>query len=149
MNQFILIAHGAWFQTDGQDRNGNAALYELPDNLKIRIYDLQNKSILVSKGLMLLNELMRKNGELNLVHGENIYNDVKVFFKEFAAHTPSSLISNYSIGGDNRNFTGLYAIPNTTPIVPMDENFHSHLVDIINGNNVNGILHLICCQNFN
>lgn len=153
MAHYVLIAHGVWLNSDGRDRPNQPALYEVPAGLEIRIYNIQGTCIEESDGLAIFNRLMRSNGNTNLVPGENDFEGVKVEYKVFRHGTASSTISNFSIGGDSRNFTGLYLIPNTTPLVEFPAEFDSTLQEIIQNNQLdnngeNNVLHLICCQEF-
>lgn len=148
MNQFILIAHGAWFQTDGQSSNGREALYALPKDLTIKTYTLQNTGISKDNGFMLLNNLRQNSGNLGFTHGVNVLNEVEFIYKEYSNGTQSSMISDYSIGGDDSCPTGIYKIGSNDICVRMTSNFRSHLSDVIRNNNISGVLHLICCQKF-
>ena len=149
---YILIAHGGWHQSDGQTRGGKEALYKLPENLKIRTYNAPGTTISKEKGLILLNHLIQNDGELGFLQGFNLLEEVfYIDYKEYAANTQSSYIANYSISGDNNYPAGLYAIPNTTPIIQMDSTFRSFLDNIIANNYLDAeenVLHLICCQAF-
>ena len=147
----VLIAHGGWHQSDGQPVNGRDTLMEVPEGLTICIYNAQGTPLTVTKGLVLLNHILR-NDMPTLHIGQNVFGGIAVEYKEFKHGTSSSHISDYSISGDARGFTGLYNVGNATPIVPMDENFHSFLSDIIRNHVVFGQkevrLHLLCCQCF-
>lgn len=148
MNEFILIAHGAWSQTDGQTGNGREALYSLPNNLTIKTYNLQNTCISKSNGFMILNNLLRNNGNLGFVHGENLLNGIRIIYKEYSAGTQSSMISDYNIGGDDSCATGIYQTGVNDIISRLNGSFHSYLSDIIRDNGITNVLHLICCQEF-
>ena len=153
MAHYVLIAHGAWFCSDGQDRPNKPALYEIPAGLEIRIYNIQGTCIEIADGLAILNRLMRSGGNTNLVPGENDFEGVKVVYKVFRQGTNSPAISNYDIGGDCRHIAGLFQIPNTAPIVEFNQNFRSTLQNIIQDYQLvvdgeENVLHLICCQEF-
>lgn len=145
----VLIAHGAWFQSDGQPKDGREAIIPIPQGLTICIYNVQGTPLSVESGLVFLNHILR--GDMPaLQHGQNTVEGIPVEYKEFRFGTQSSYISNYLIQGDPRNFTGLYEVGNSTPLIPMDENYQAYLEDILNNPVMRETkrLHLLCCQVF-
>lgn len=148
---YVLMAHGAWFQSDGNDKNNSVALYEIPGNLEIRTYNAPGTPMLKETALILLNKLNRGE-ELNFEIGYNkLEEHSDIEYKVYRKGTQSEIIPNYAIGGDDNFPTGLYKIPNATPIVQMNKDFYSHIKNVIEENRLNAgnnVLHIICCQNF-
>jgi hypothetical protein len=145
MTEYILIVHGAWLNADGQKTE---SLYELPKDLTIKTYGLQNTS-LSKKLASLIYDSINKNGRsLGLLHGENFINGEKVIYKEYKAGTQSAIISNYSIKGENDNLLGLFTVDPSRRILDLNKDYKSTLKNIIEENSITGILHLLCCQNF-
>lgn len=150
---YILIAHGAWFQSDGQDKPDNLALYKIPERLSIHIYNVQGTEMLVTDGLQLLN-LIRNRMLPQLQPGQNTIGNINVEYKTFVKNSQSEYISNYEIGGDDNIPTGLYQIGNLQPLLRMRSSFVNNLQNIANAilrldQNENVNLHLLCCQTFN
>lgn len=150
--EYILIAHGAWFQSDGQDVKNKEALYKLPKGLSISIYNAQGTPLSVKDGMALLNKII--NGTLPVLQpGYNKVENIDVEFKTFKNNTQSMFISNYQIGGDDSIETGLYQVGNQKPILRLRSDIHFNLQTIADAilsidKSDKVQLHLLCCQCF-
>jgi hypothetical protein len=145
MNEFALIVHGAWFDAGEPSDEG---LFEIPDGLTIKTYGLQNTSLPKATARLILEMLMKNSQSLGLVHGENFINSTKVVYKEYEKGAPSSVISNYSLSGENDDLLGLYTINPPKKTVELPGGFRSRLKEFIDKNRITGVLHLLCCQGF-
>ena len=151
-NHIVLVCHGGWLYPEGVDRNGDETLIEIPENLIIRTYGLPNRALQAITGKKILEELIRNNGECNFVHGyNNLADGTEIIFKEYQANSRSSMLSDYTLAGDNWiPFVGLHFLlkVNDVPNERLTSSFRCKLSEFINRSNISGTLHLICCQTY-
>ena len=161
MNQmnkhFVIVEHDGWLIPANNSQLKYKELYEIPNNVEVRIYGIQGKEMDSHTGFMLLWQLNLSKGELGFHPGENKFYGMTVNYKTFKAGTNSSMISNYLLGKDSRIHTGLYSIPRNEmiPIYDIEDGYFMFLEDYIRENRLDqpeqgttNVIHLICCQNF-